>query len=252
MKGQTLGKRALNIQVIKPDGTFLSIKESFLRALILCVPYFVINLKIPGLEDDSILNLVISFISMTLLIGIVLIYILNKSTRQTLHDFVVDSFVTEKEKQESAIELNPIKKRVFYVYGAIIVILVGVTFYNLFTSNDQLNEIKTVYNELQKADEVIRAATSRNITTFYGKEKSTTNNFVATLWVQTLPSEISEMETSKTTKSAVEIILHNVDNVDEFDLITIQLVRGFNIGIAKKNKSLSTSKTPEEWKQIVK
>lgn len=252
MRGQTLGKRALNIQTIKPNGDYLSIKESFVRAFVLCVPYFIVNLKIPGLEGDSILNLSISFLSTIMLIGIVLIYILNKSTRQSLHDLMVDSFVTEKEKNESTIDLKPIKKSVFYIYGAITVILIGLTFFNFFSSNKQISDTTMVYKELGEIEDVIRAAVSSNTTTVYGSEESITKSFVATLWVQNLPSSISEMETSKTTKSAIEIIFKRMENVNEVDVITVQLVRGFNIGIASKSNSFKLSKTPDEWKQLIK
>jgi len=39
--------------------------------------------------------------------------------------------------------------------------------------------------------------------------------------------------------------------VKGLDLITVTLNRGFNIGIAKKNNSFSSSESPTEWSEII-
>ena len=103
MNGQTLGKKATNIQVVDYNGNYLSIEQSFLRASIILIPFFLINLKIPGIEQDSFLGILKGLVTFSILIGIVLIYIFNKTTRQTLHDFAVKSFVTETKQQEDNI-----------------------------------------------------------------------------------------------------------------------------------------------------
>ncbi len=248
LNGQTVGKRAFKIQVIKKDGGFLSIKKSLIRAIILCSPYFLINLKLPNIDSDSIINTSISIVALTLFIGIILIYILNNSTRQTLHDFFVESYVTEKEKNEIPIEFNPIKRTPFYIYGVFITLMVGILLYNIFSESSIDDETESVYKKIENIDGVISAGISRNTTTFWGENKSKTESFVITLRVNELPNSYSELDDSRFVQDAIELVFANVNDIDNFDLITVLLVRGFDIGIAKKHQSYKTSKTPDEWK----
>ncbi len=250
-KGQTVGKKAVNIQVITKDGNFLTLEKSFLRALVLLSPFFLINLRIPGIEEDSFLFVLKSIISVIAIIGIILIYILNKSTRQTLQDFAVKSFVTENRKQDSQIELKKIKKVIFIIYGIIAILLFGLAVYNTYNIKIKTSDVNIVYKKLNKLEGVVRAGASDNTSTFYGKQKIVTHSFNGVLWVQDLPQELNEIEESEIVKNAIRIILENNNDVSEFDFIKITLIRGFNIGIAKKSRSYYVSKSPKEWKEIL-
>lgn len=250
--GQTIGKKALNIHVIRMDGSYLSIKQSFMRAIVLCPPYFLINLKIPGLEESSLINIGISIFGMALMLGIIIFYIQNNSTRQSLHDLLVKSYVTQKEKNESLIELTPIKKAPFYTFGILSILFIGVFIFNIFNSKKSDNKVEFVYEKLEDIKGVINASTSRNTTTVFGENKSTTVSFVITLGVQELPDLPSDIEDSEIVKEAIEIVFNNVEDIDQLNSITVKLTRGFDIGIAKKYHSFNTTKSPSEWNTIKK
>lgn len=249
--GQTIGKKSVNIQVITKDGKYLTFKKSFIRSLILFSPYFLINLRIPGIEEDSLFFVLKSVISVIVIIGITLIYIFNKSTRQTLHDFPTKSFVTETKKQANQIELKESKKIIFIIYGIIAVLLFGLAVYNTYNNKTITSNVNIVYKKLNQLDGVVRAGTSDNTSTFYGNQKKVTHSFNGVLWVQNLPQELNEIEESEIVKNAARIILENNNDISEFDFIRITLIRGFDIGIAKKSRSYFVSKSPEEWNDIL-
>jgi len=250
-KGQTIGKKAVNIQVITKDGKFLALEKSFLRAVALFFPFFLINLKIPGIEEDSLLFVLINAILLITLVGILFIYIFNKATRQTLHDFVAKSFVTENREQESQIDLKKINPAIIFVYGMIAFFLLGLSVFNTYNSKNKTSSINIVYKKLSQLNGVVRAGTSDNTTTFYGNQNNVTHSFNGILWVQNLPQELNKIEESAIVKDAVRIIFESNEDISEFDFIRITLIRGFNIGIARKTRSYYVSKSPEEWKEIV-
>ena len=57
-KGQTIGKKALDIKTINASGSALSIKNSFFRSFILITPYFLINYPIPGVAYLSVIDII--------------------------------------------------------------------------------------------------------------------------------------------------------------------------------------------------
>lgn len=250
-KGKTIGKRAVNIQVVTKGGNFLTLEKSFLRALILSSPFFIINLRIPGIEEDSLIFVLKNLLFLIAIIGIVLIYIFNITTRQTLHDFAANSIVTETREQDHEIELKKVKKTGFIIYGIIAIILIGLTIFNLSKSNTKSSTTYIVYNKLNQLKGVIRAGASDNTHTFYGKQKEVTHSFNGVLWVQEIPLELNNIEESEIVKKAVRVIIENTEDISEFDYINITLIRGFNIGIAKKTRSYNVSKSPKEWKSIL-
>src|SRR5665811_1045136 len=98
--GQTLGKKALDIQVVDKSGNPLSLRKSFYRALILCVPYFLVNVEVPGVSIGSTIFLLKNISCISLALGVMVIYIFNKGNRQSLHDLIIGSYVVTTERQE--------------------------------------------------------------------------------------------------------------------------------------------------------
>jgi hypothetical protein len=113
-------------------------------------------------------------------------------------------------------------------------------------------DVNSVYKELKKINGVINAIASRNTSTFYGKEENNkTESFTCALFVKELPKKFNEIEQLDVVKNAVMIILDNYKEKESLDIISIRLIKGYNIGIARSNKSYSISKTPEEWIGII-
>ncbi|MBK7030882.1 MAG: hypothetical protein IPH45_17470 [Bacteroidales bacterium] len=60
-----------------------------------------------------------------------------------------------------------------------------------------------------------------------------------------------ELENVKETRVAIKAIIELKPNFDEFDEISVTLIRGFNIGIASWKSSFSCQKTPAEWRKVL-
>ena len=77
-----------------------------------------------------------------------------------------------------------------------------------------------------------------------------TESYSLLLHVQEIPSS-TDFEQSNIVKEAIRILFEIKPEVEELDVINVKLNRGFNIGIAKKNSSFSSGKSPEEWSEIM-
>lgn len=87
--GQTLGKRLLGIRAQHVDGTWLSVPRAFARYAVLGVPFsFSGVLPLPGPTA-----LIVAILVAGLLLAIVALFLFDRSTRRSLHDRVVGSWV---------------------------------------------------------------------------------------------------------------------------------------------------------------
>lgn len=247
--GQTLGKLLLKVKVIDKNGNPLSFQKAFFRALVLTAPYFLVNYRIPGVAEESILYLVKVQIMFYALIGLTAVYIFNKFTRQSIHDLTVNSFVVDQTQYGSEHEIQSIKPYVFYIFGGLVAILMLITIYNFSKpKQDKLADVRTVQKELLKIDGVLNAATTRNTHTFRGQgETSVTESLTGVLYVVKAPKDYQEFQNSPLVKKAVKILVENYPESENLDVINIQLVRAYNLGIWKSSFSYNDSKSPFEW-----
>ncbi|TXF79237.1 RDD family protein [Chryseobacterium sp.] len=245
--GQTLGKRAMNIQVVDINGDPIDLGKSFLRALILCLPYFTVNLTIPGLSDTAIVNVIKTIILATIVIGVVVIYIFNKQTRQSLHDLAVGTYVASTYRKKEPTILPTMTKTPFYVFGGLVTLLIGVSVFAATWKAPELKDVLSIYSKVSNIDGVLNASVVENTNYTNG---SKTLSYTANLWVQNLPQE--NLENNKVVREVVQTILNNANSIDRFDVISISMTREFNIGIASKKTSSTISHTPSEWRAILK
>lgn len=120
--GQTLGKLAMGIRVADKSSEGISVQKSFFRSLWLFLRF--------ALDDPSFSSskyILILFLEGLVLYSIsfleVYFFIVNRSTRQSLHDLIAGTFVIEAESKGEIAFVN--KKRA--VYGSFV--LVGFVFF---------------------------------------------------------------------------------------------------------------------------
>lgn len=248
--GQTIGKRVVKIKTIDSSGNTISIKKSILRSAILFTPYFLINYPIPGVDELSVVNVYKITILISVLIGIIILYIANKSTRQSLHDILLDTYVVNVDESEIAVELQPNTKIGIYLFLGFTIILIGFTTYNLTNKDTIINDFDEILRKIGSIDGVLRVGATRNTTTFYGDDKSITESYTLILHVQEITNEC-DFEQSEIVKEAVKVLFQVKPEVKGLDIINVKLKRGFNIGIANKNNSYSSGKSPDEWLEII-
>ncbi|PSR55426.1 hypothetical protein AHMF7605_18905 [Adhaeribacter arboris] len=210
-EGQTFGKKLMKIQVIDEDEKFLTLQKSFLRSLILLLPYFLLDFKFPGVAVESSFNQAKSLICTIFIVGVILLYILNKFNRKTLHDFILKTYVVSEGQEFEPMEIKRVKPYIFYIYGSIASLLMFLFFININRNFPELDELVLVKNELEKVEGVKEAGAYRNTTTYIESgETKVTESFTSNIFVdQALKNQggVESLEHSPLIKDVVKTIL---------------------------------------------
>jgi|WetSurMetagenome_2_1015567.scaffolds.fasta_scaffold116290_1 uncharacterized RDD family membrane protein YckC len=251
LKGQTLGKMVLGIQVVDKQGKLISIYKSLLRSTILVISYFIVNHPIPFIPEGSFLYTIKALVFSLLSIGIVLLLIFNKETRQSIHDLFVGSYVISKQKGEDSFLLPNISKSPIYITSIVLFILTGFSIYGFSVWNKKYSSLNSVRAYLLNVNGIIDVGVSKNKTTFYGKQDSTISSYTLSLRVKEFPN-ISNIENSEIVKESIKKLMEVEPDYDQFNQVSIALIKGFDIGIAKQSTSNLVTKTPHEWHNIIK
>lgn len=242
--GQTIGKRALKIQVVDTTGELLNLPKSALRYSIIGIPYFLNGAMIP----ESILY-PIGFFLVTLLVfgfglSIVYLFVFNRNTRQSLHDIIAGTYVVRKNV-ESAATIKPIWSVHYAICGIIMVLaLLAPIFIGQLSRNEFFSELIKTREQVQNVPQVVYATIQDGRSTFSpagGESKTTTY-----LSTQVLIKH-QNIEDEKLASKIANVILETHKEATERNLIQVVLTYGYDIGIASKWKSHHFSFAPEYW-----
>lgn len=247
VNGQTVGKLIMGIHVVDINGNTISVGNSFLRAITLSFAYFTINISIPGVSDTAFINLLRFSVLFLLVAGIIVFYIFNKQTRQSIHDLVAGTYVAQKEENEELITLPSVTKTPFIAFGILVALVIGASLFVLNSKDSEITSMLSVYAKVSEIDGISSARINEQTTYYNGSRIKT---YQALLSVKDLPE--NKLENDKRVRQTALLILNNVPDIDKYDAISITLNRGFNIGIASQNSTYSVSYSPRKWREILK
>ena len=152
-KGQTIGKKIFDFKVLKMDGSYLSINESLIRALIFTLPYCLSDLQ--SLNLTKSIN-VWQFISYTIIPASLFInhfFIFTNKYRQCYSDVLLNSVVSGREENKGFSLSNP-KTWLRYIPGIVLVgvVVSGILILEPLSEQNiedvaELSEIKSVLGE---------------------------------------------------------------------------------------------------------
>lgn len=250
--GQTLGKKALKIAVISKDNKYLSIQNSFLRAIALGSVFILVEWPFTPMRFPFIAQLISAAGSIG---GLVILYglVFNRTTRQGIHDLFVKSYVVKAppKKKKAAPMLPKIHKN--FMIGISIVgalLIVGSTFvafsnptFGVLGENDWENMID-VQRELVAKEGVFSAGVLR---TFFKSFDSgtTTNGLEINLWINK-SCEKNPTYCEELFKDTVQIALEGFD-VEDLDVLEITIGSRFDFGLTQGYVSWTNEQTIEDW-----
>ena len=243
-KGQTIGKRLMDIQVVDRSDQYISLSRSLLRYTILGLPFFLGGSLIPPsviVSPNMItspINNIIDFIFLGFYGATVYLYVFNRQTRQSLHDLVVGTFVKEILSQQV---YGSIWRPHMAVVGAWFVAVIGFSVATTDFSRQRLSpELLGVQHAIQASGQV-HAATVNVVNSDYHP-----SSFYASAILKRRPQD-----ESAAARSIAATILRNYPEILEKSAITIYIMHGFDIGVATRWKSHSATRSPREWQHLV-
>ncbi len=176
-KGQTLGKRLVQIRVVGQDGQFISPALSLLRTGLLVSAYLLSPLYTQPLSLSPLFVLYL-LISTGLQVGAAYFYLFNRHTRQVLHDLVAHTCVV-RDVPEGALSLPPVARVHYAVSGGLTVLWVGFEVLLVLGARrwENLHGSLLVQQEVKQFREVRNA--SMNFYTTYEKGKEFSESVTA-------------------------------------------------------------------------
>ena len=244
--GQTLGKKLLKIRVVNRKSDPISVPKSFLRALCFAV-FMLINGS--SLSNSFFLPLVIILGTLTFSIPILEIYyiIVNKSTLQSLHDLLIDSFVVSAKSEGNISYAN---KKSFLYGGLVIPVILLITFavINLFAKNTYVADMVKIIDVINKELPVYNTTMYRHseTTTALSGESST----VKYINVTTIKKNKNEDNNALAVRIA-KIVFESKFTFNEEESLCITIVEGYDIGITSNYTSKNFNYSIEEWKKVI-
>jgi uncharacterized RDD family membrane protein YckC len=228
--GQTIGKKALKLRVVDSENSPVGIDRSILRYIILATPFSLNGAQFSTEAMQSFLMYPLSLIVFGGLFSILYLYIFNRTTRQSLHDLAVGTFVVNSgvEKQEvgKVWRVHIIVVAVLFVAAAIVP-----AFTTQLAQSEPFKEMLSVQSALLDEPNVTYATISTNTTTFSSVNEGTkTTNYVSCqIFLES--NTISDVELAR---RLAAIVIANYPEAINKDTIQITLTYGYDIGIASQ------------------
>jgi uncharacterized RDD family membrane protein YckC len=242
--GQTIGKRALKIQVVDKTGELLDLPKSILRYSIIGIPYFLNGATIP---ESFLYHIGFYFLSLLVFgfgISIIYLFVFNRNTRQSLHDIIAGTYVVLKST-ESPEPIKPIWSVHYATCGIIMVLaLLAPIFIGQLSQNEFFSELTKTREKIQNVPQVVYATIQDGQSTFSpvgGESKTTT--YLSTQVLIKNPTVEDEVLAAK----IANIILETHKEASQRNLIQVIQTYGYDIGIASKWNSYRYSFSPEDW-----
>jgi uncharacterized RDD family membrane protein YckC len=250
-KGQTFGKKMMSIQVVDIKGNFISLKTSFIRALIFTTPFFLNGFKIPGADAFSVVTIIQGIIIFTIGIGTIIFYIFNKETRQSLHDLVAKTYVVQDYRNNTVTMMPNVKNLSFYLTGGLFLIVILTSIYTL-NSHSRISKLIPVYQSILKQEHVTNAAVSMNYDPII--DSTGTKHFMYTVSFKTDQNLKFDFNDESNTdnpqiKQAAETFINSNAFESDNDILNVVINSGFDIGIARQNYSYNVYMPIYKWRK---
>jgi len=226
--GQTLGKRALDIEVEGIDGQPLTLSRSLIRYAVLGIPFF---LNYAPLDDGLMDGPVGYTVALTVFGGIfsiVYLYIFNRRTRRSLHDLVVGSWVIRTEPVAPPLPPVPLWRGHLVVIASICTLMFFVPLVaGYYLRGESFSGLLAAYNAIGQESGVQRASLNQN-TMFSSKSKG------ATAFTAQVVLDGPRTDDATFARHIARVIVQKDPGALNASIIDVRLVYGFDIGIASR------------------
>ena len=238
-RGQSIGKRALRIQVVQSDGSELSPSKSILRFAVIGAPYFANGLMLPLSRTPIAVTTALSILIFGVGGAAIYLFLFNRDTRQSLHDLAVGSFVVRT--RPGRIPVTRLWKGHLVILGTSLCVLTLAMVYigRIATERFRLDDLMRVL----KAVESSRGVHSTSV--FSGMTWGSGGGGEYFKVTANLKQEPASAETF--TDGIAGIVLETFPEVMSKGQLEIDLVYGFDIGIARAARTAGTVRSPREW-----
>jgi uncharacterized RDD family membrane protein YckC len=237
--GQTLGKRLMKIRVVGRSGRPISVVRSFVRFTLLGAPFFLNGAALP--VGFGVLPIAAAVVILGEGGALILLYLANRRTRQSLHDLLVGTFVV-RAGAEPAFAAPPVRKGLYWLAGGWVaaVLVLAIAGPGLFFPKS--------YARLASLQQAIAAMPgTRDASVKIGKTWGAGGE-TTFLSVEVAVSDPSVTVADVASEIATFVMLRYPD-FDRKDRLVVAVRYGYDIGIASSWRRYIFSHSPRQWRK---
>jgi uncharacterized RDD family membrane protein YckC len=244
--GHTLGKQALGIKVVTSDGRLLSMSRAFARFLPLGAAWFLNGVQSPAFAVTSPLSHVGSVAVFG--VGLAMLYLLvfNRASGQSLHDLLVGSHVVlAKGHHNEPIKVPPTWPVHLAVCG---VLIIGSAFVPQYAHHAVGKQFWLPVHSIEEAVSAISWVDHAQVYKVQ-TQVSTPDKGKARIAYLSVVAFIkdADVENADRARQLAKLALAADPQAHRLDTIEVQLVYGYDIGIAESWRGQNHSHAPAEW-----
>ncbi|MFH1147910.1 MAG: RDD family protein [Pseudomonadota bacterium] len=242
--GRTIGKRLAGIRVQSGNGNSISVSRSFFRFTILATPFFLNGAIIPTSIAVTPLGLMISLAVFGLGGTILYLAVFNRRSRQSLHDLIAKTYVVAADCP-AGIGLPAVWK--WHLLIAAVWLLVVAVFTTIVTTgvnrDGMLSKLIAAQKCIEGSGKVHVANILMGKDTINGKEVKYCK--ATAIW-KNKPEDFN-----KAISEVAATMLYECPNIMNQDLLSITVMYGYDIGIARSWEKCSAQHSPGEWSKML-
>ncbi len=240
--GRTVGKRLLGLRVVDANGRPLSLARSFARAVLLSLPWIFNGIRFGSLGPVVLATLWVAGILVFGLGGaIVGTYVLNRRTRQALHDLLVGSYVIRAEGLGLSVPGVSTRTPMIASMAWIGLVVAGTTAMLVKGPSLMANQFPSALLESASAIPGANSFQINHLTVSGGGR--TSNRIVAVLWYRG-PSE----DTKRAANELAAALLQLEPDAASAETLDVTIIRGWDVGVANLTTGEHYVHTPAQWR----
>jgi uncharacterized RDD family membrane protein YckC len=243
--GQTLGKRLVRIRVVNAQLAPISISRSFLRFFILGAPIFLSGAAFP----PQIFRSWIGDVAIGVIFGVggstLYLLVFNRRNRRSLHDLFASTLVVRTEQTAQPASVG-IWAGHYVVIGIILIaFFAGPIFLPQLAERTPYKGVLAVQSALLSQEEIWYAAVFSGKGVFWGPAgKTITTTTAVTVW-----TDRPVRDCDKFANKMAGLIFDIYPGALTTDRVSVQVVYGYDLGIASGRIARIFNYSPAEWQQ---
>ena len=252
--GQSLGKMALGLKVVRLDGTPIDAKQSAIRYVTLGLPWILNGMFFTGDRLPAFVLVAAGIVLVALvfggLFGNLYLLLFNVPARRLLHDWFAGTVVV----RAPALPCTPDPSRVAMKRGHLAVVAVllaalfGVIFWIWLAFGAGFKGFEPLV-VIQRQVNALPGVQSAQVTENWSRSNKQGRQHTLNIVIRLAPGAHARRRVIAL--SAVERAVHGW-KAGQTDAIVVQVVEGFDIGIASQFTSEGESHTAVEWREVLK
>jgi uncharacterized RDD family membrane protein YckC len=240
--GASLGKRLLLLQVVHADGSLLTLEESVARSIVFSLPIFLNGLALPLSRTPLAIVTLLSVVSVGAggITGYMILF--NRRTRQGLHDLAVKSLVAEAGRSGS-LATRPIWVPHWFIVGALLaVVMAAATMLGVIVPDTE--PFSQLVLDVRMAEHINGVQSASAMRVF---AHSNPGGWKLSSLAITITCLCKEDEEEAIADDAAKALFQGDPHFQQYPRVTIDVVHGYDIGIASSTQSQRFSNSPAGW-----